>query len=142
MTVTAVMATSAMRLTTFATPIAPRRSAPTVSSSRVVALDGLAQVLQDLPRRQALALHAGQPLVLDRLELGGPARTFLDRHGVDRRADLLGGGDALELVLVPGGAGEFGSPGPAQIVDDLAEVRRQAVVLLLVHDRHQRRGVE
>src|SRR5262252_6845813 len=88
----------------------------------IVLLEGLAQVGEGLAAGQALGLHALHPVVLHGLELDGPALTFFPGHGVDGRACLLGRLDPVVLVPVPGGAGELGTPRPAQIVDDLAQV--------------------
>src|SRR5688572_7764138 len=108
----------------------------------VVPLDRLAKVGEELSARQALGLHALDPVVLERLQALAPALALLLGHGVDRPAGLLDRGDALVLVLVPDGAVELGPPGAAVVVDELAQVGREAVVLLLVHEREQRRDVQ
>src|SRR5262245_32503089 len=68
---------------------------------RVVLLDGLPQVGEELAAGQALGLHALHPLLLHRLELVRPALALLGRQRVDGPARLLHGLDAHELVLVP-----------------------------------------
>src|SRR4030095_3168455 len=78
----------------------------------VVPLDGLAQIVEELAAGEPLGLHALQPLLLDRLELDGPALAFLGGQGVDDPARLLDRLDADELVLVPELAGVLGAKLP------------------------------
>src|SRR6266540_7135572 len=78
--------------------------------SGVVPLDGLPQIAEELAAGQPLGLHALQPLLLDRLELGRPALALLGRQGIDGPAGLLDRLDPDELVLVPDLAVELGSP--------------------------------
>src|SRR5262245_7711075 len=113
------VATAATRVNAHSQRSSQRRTAVTRRPRRllVVLLDGLPQVVQQLPSRQPLCLHALYPILFDRLELGDPALALLLRHGVDRRVRFLGGRDPFELVLVPYPAGELGAPGAAQIVD-------------------------
>src|SRR6266540_5406639 len=100
----------------------------------VVPLDGLPQIAEELAAWQPLGLHALQPLLLDRLELGQPALALLGRQSVDGSTGLLDRLDADEFVLVPNFAVELGPPVAGEIVDDLTKVGGEAVVLLPVHE--------
>src|SRR5262245_9149675 len=132
------VASAAIRVT----PRSQASRAERMCALRVVPLGRLPQIVEELAAGQALGLHALDPIILEALQARAPALPFLLGHLVDRPARLLDRCDALVLVLVPHRAGELGTPGAAELIDYLAQVRREAVVPLLVHVGEERRDVE
>src|SRR6266508_348278 len=100
------VARAAMRVSTRSQP----SSHLCMLRSGVVPLDGLPQIAEELAAGQPLGLHALEPLLLDRLELGQPALALLGRQSVDGSTGLLDRLDADEFVLVPDFAVELGPP--------------------------------